>query len=114
MKSSVATTNELWSAREQLARKWRQSHGETGFDNGKKRRIFLRKCDPPLIELATVNPIMSLENPYLGGMCILLGILGIAGGLVAECFLIKGGLMLEEEMQVSNADDIYGLLAFCS
>ena len=113
MKSSVATTNELWSALEQLSRKWRQSHGETGFDNGKKRRIFLRKCDPPLIELAIVNPIMSLENPCLGGICTLLGILGI-GGLVAECFLIKGGRMLEEEMQVSNADSIYGLLAFFS
>lgn len=40
-----------------------------------------------------------------------LGLAGVAGGLVAERFMIHRGLSLEEEIKVVNADGIYGLSA---
>ena len=38
-------------------------------------------------------------------------IIGVAGGLIAERFLIRPGLTIEEEMKINNADGIYGLSA---
>ena len=40
-----------------------------------------------------------------------MGIIGVAGGLISERFLIKPGLTIEDEMKINNADGIYGLSA---
>lgn len=62
----------------------------------------------PLPAAATAGPLPSALVAYAH----FLGILGVAGGLVSERFLIKRGLTIEEEMKINNADGVYGLSAF--
>lgn len=40
-----------------------------------------------------------------------LGLVGVAGGLVTERFLVKPGLTLQDERRLNDADGIYGLSA---
>ena len=61
----------------------------------------------PLPANAAAGPIPSGLVAYAHFM----GILGVAGGLVSERFLIKRGLTIEEEIKVNNADGVYGLAA---
>ena len=62
----------------------------------------------PLPAAATAGPLPSALVAYAH----FLGIIGVAGGLVSERFLIKRGLTIEEEMKINNADGVYGLSAF--
>lgn len=62
----------------------------------------------PLPALASAGPIPSAALAWLH----FVGIMGVAGGLVTERFLIKENMSEKEEMLINNADGIYGLSAF--
>eukprot|EP00977_Amphora_coffeiformis_P029449 scaffold40782_cov191-Amphora_coffeaeformis.AAC.2 len=61
----------------------------------------------PAPALAAAGPVPSALMAWLH----FLGLLGVSGGLVAERFLIKPGLTLEDEEKLNVADGVYGLSA---
>ena len=69
-------------------------------------------CGTPTSALAatttTAGPIPSAALAWLH----FVGIMGVAGGLVTERFLIEYNMSEEQEMKINNADGVYGLSAF--
>lgn len=61
----------------------------------------------PTPALAAAGPVPSAFFAWLH----FVGILGVSGGLIAERFLIRPGLTLEDENRINLADLIYGLSA---
>jgi putative membrane protein len=62
----------------------------------------------PTPALATAGPVPSAILAWLH----FVGILGVAGGLMTERFLLKKNMNQEEEMKINQADGIYGFSAF--
>lgn len=70
--------------------------------------VLLGNPTPALAASASAGPVSQAALAWLH----FLGLVGVAGGLIAERFLISPNMSIEEEIKINNADGIYGLSAF--
>lgn len=70
--------------------------------------VALALLGTPTPALAAAGPVSSAILAWLH----FIGILGVAGGLMTERFLLKKNMSQDDEMKINNADGIYGLSAF--